>query len=766
MSDSVCGGTRVIGKGIPKPDAWLKATGTAWYAGDVRPPGPGLLCGKVLRSPHAHADIVSIDTAQAAALEGVYAVVTGQDATLARIGRFIRDRNVLARGRARHIGEPVAAVAAIDEATAIEALSLIRVEYSPLPAILTPKEALAPDAPIIHEDLAAYEDPTPSRRGGNQRNLLTVERGDVDGAFARADVVIEGRFETQPVHQGFLEPRVCVADVDKQGLVTLWSSNTGPFLLREMVSRGLGLPLSKVRVRPTAIGGEFGGKGAPTIEPICALLAIKAGRAVKIALSTQEELATNFVRHYGVINLRLAADRNGKLLGVEGEVIYNCGAYCDAVFGCAQSASSLQGTYNVPAVRTRGLSIYTNNIPAGHVRAPSVPQPLFALESLMDELGRRVGLDPFEIRRLNALREGDPAPGGRGVIGSGGLLQTIEKAADYVKRNVPERKPNQGLGVACGLFMAPSSDQHPSKCIVKLNEDGSATLLTGMPDNGAGQHVTLSQVVAEELGLDPAEVAVVGGDTELTPFDSGPGASRGTVRVGHSARFAAMDARRQLFALAASELEANSKDLELGNRRVFVRGTPDRAVSLAALARVALSSPRGAIVGTGESERERWLAEQSQRPPMVVDEACFCTHVAQVEVDPETGRITVLKYAAAQDVGRALNPINTFGQIQGAVVAGLGHSLSEEIVVQEGRVANPTLVDYHIPNSDTTPAVEPILVEQPTEKGPYGARGIGEPSITPVAAAVANAVYDAVGVRIRDLPITPEKVLRALKGTV
>ncbi|MBI2954790.1 MAG: xanthine dehydrogenase family protein molybdopterin-binding subunit [Chloroflexi bacterium] len=411
----------------------------------------------------------------------------------------------------------------------------------------------------------------------------------------------------------------------------------------------------------------------------------------------------------------------------------------------------------------RGRSVFTNSVPAGHVRGPGGPQTSFAIESLIDELARRLSLDPFEIRRLNLLQAGDLAPRGKGVMGVSGLGATIDEAARYVADNMSERKPNQGVGVACGAWdMAPSRGASASKCIVKLNEDGSAVLLTGLADNGGGQLVALSQIVAEVLGLEPDEVSVIGGDTDLTPYDTGPGGSRGTVRVGNSTRLAAEDARRQLVALAASRLEANPEDLEVGRRQVYVRGTPERAISLAALARAAMIAPKGAIIGTGSSERENMLAKEEEHAS-VVDEASFCTHAAQVEVDPETGRVKVLKYVAAQDVGQALNLLSAVGQVQGAAVAGLGYALTEELVVQEGRIMNPGYVDYHMPAADITPPIHAILVSCPSSFGPFGARGVGETSIVPVAAVIANAIYDAVGVRVRDLPMTPEKVVRALK---
>ncbi|MBI4316868.1 MAG: xanthine dehydrogenase family protein molybdopterin-binding subunit [Chloroflexi bacterium] len=763
MTQLAPGGARVVGQGIPKADARLKASGTARYAADIRPDGRAVLCGRILRSGVSHATIVSIDAGKAAALSGVFAVVTGKDVAPARIGRFLQDRTVLARDKVRCIGEPVAAVAAIDEATAAEALSLIDVEYWPLPSVLTPDLALAPGAPLIHEDLANYQDILPTRRYANVRNLVVTERGEVEAAFAKADVVVEGVFTTQPVHQGFIEPKACVAAVDENGRVTVWPSNKNPFLARTMIGRGLGLPLSKVRVIAPTVGADFGGKGAPTIEPICALLAIKAGRPVRIALGMQEELATNFTRHPAVIKLKVAADAAGRLLGVEGEMTLNCGAYCDGFCGQAFKSYDLQGPYNVPAVRLRGLSVMTNNAPAGHVRAPGGPQASFAIESLMDELARHLNQDPIEIRRINAIKSGDPALGPSGVMGANGLAETIEKVAEYVSRNMSGKRTYQGVGVACGAWHAsPAAEVAPYKCVLKLNEDGSAVLLTGTPDNGAGQHQVLAQVVAEILSLEPGEVTVFGGDTELTPLDAGPGASRGTVRVAHAARFAAEDARHQLLLLAAAKLEANPEDLELVYRQARVKGTPERAVSLAELARLALTSPEGQILGTGSRERAAWVAAEKEHA-LVADEAQFCTHAAQVEVDPETGQVTVLKYVVAQDVGFALNPLSAAGQVEGSVVHGLGYALTEELVVEGGQVVNPSLVDYHLPVACSAPAVEAILVEQPSPAGPFGARGVGEASIAPVPAAIANAIRDAVGVRIWDLPITPEKVRHAIR---
>lgn len=763
MSEAVGEHTRVIGKAVPRSDARLKATGIACYAADVRLPGREPLCGKILRSPHPHARIVSIDTSKAASLPGVHAVVTGKDATAERIGFMMRDRHVLTRDKVRFVGDPVAAVAAVDEATALEALALIHVEYDILPAVFTPEEALADGAPLIHEELSTYESQVPIQPQGNVHNRVAFERGDVDPAFAQADVVIEGTFKTQPVHHGYIEPKACIVQADELGKINVWAAHKGPFNLRSTISTGLGTPLSQVRVSTPVVGGDFGGKSAPSIEPICALLALKAGRSVKIELDGHEELATHYVRHSGTINLKLAATREGKLLAVEGELTFNCGGYCGGLGGNAGSCSNLQGAYNVPAVRLQGRAVFTNSLPTGAVRAPGAPQTVFAIESMMDRLARELNLDPFEIRRINAIGEGNPALGPRGKMGKNGLRETIDKAAEYVSQKMSDRKLHQGVGVACGLWGAGAMGPlNPSKSIVKLNEDGSATLLTGMAENGAGQHVVLSQVVAEVLGLEAEEVAVVAADTEITPFDSGPGGSMGTVRVSLASKFAAEDARSQLLALAAAKLEAKVEDLEIANRQVQVKGSPDQGISLAALAKAAMDSPAGAIVGTGPTEREHWLAE-ARAAGAVADNSSFCTHAAKVEVDTETGQVTVLEYVAAQDVGRALNPVTAAGQIHGAVVNGLGYALHEELLLNQGHTLNATFADYRLPAADTTPAVHAIMVEQPSARGPYGARGIGESSVTPVAAAIANAIYDAVGVRVQSLPITPEKLLGALR---
>ncbi|MBI2910591.1 MAG: xanthine dehydrogenase family protein molybdopterin-binding subunit [Chloroflexi bacterium] len=417
----------VIGRSLPKADAREKATGKAIYAADVQL--AGLLHGKILRSPHPHARIRRIDTSKAAHVRGVVAVATAGDATPNRFGQFLADRTVFATDRVRFAGDPVAAVAAVDEATAEEALGLIEVEYGELPAVFDTTAAMSPEAPILHPDLDDYKDVAPSRRYGNVRNDVRVKKGDAAAGFAACDVVLEGRFRAHPSHPGYLEPRACVASWDASGKVTIWSATKAPFRVRTNVADGLGLPLSKVRIVVPALGGDFGGKGGATIEPIAAVLARKAGRPVRLVMTREEEMAFQPTRHPCSIDLKVGATREGMLKAVQGQAIFDVGAYSMGGNGKANTCVNLLGPYRVANADLTGLAVYTNNVPAGQVRAPAGPQTFFAMESMMDELARRLGLDPWEIRRRNALQDGDRSPTGRHVLRNVAMRAAIDAAA-------------------------------------------------------------------------------------------------------------------------------------------------------------------------------------------------------------------------------------------------------------------------------------------------------------------------------------------------
>lgn len=752
-----------IGQAVPKPDAWLKAIGTATYAGDVRL--PGMLEARVLRSPHAHARIVAIDTTEAEALPGIFAVVTGNDASSTRIGRFIRDRHALAREKVVYVGEPVAAVAAVDEETAERALQLIDVEYEPLPAVFDAEEALSPGAPIIHPDLASYQDPARSEREGNLRNRVRHEVGDVEAALTEPGLVVyEATYRTPRQSQGFTEPHAAVAQVDGTGKATVWASIKAPFRARVSIADALGIAVSRVRLIAPAIGGDFGGKGAAFIEPIVALLARKAKRPVRLSLSRVEEFTSMTSRPTCVTTMKMAARPDGTLVALDATQLYGLGGVDDTGAGSANSATSLIGAYRIPNVRIVASSAYTNTSPAGHVRAPSGPQTAFALESHLDSLARKLGMDPFEFRLKNALRDGDVVPSGHGILHNSGLEEVIERGRAWIAREVGSKQPNRGVGVALGLWaLHPNPPAVDSAATVKLDVDGSVTVLSGVTDQGGGQWTLVAQVASEVLGVPVERVSVIAADTEVTPYESGTGGSNTTYRVGNVTRQAAEDARRKLLRVAAERLKVDEEELALADGEVFVRSDPAKRMTVAAAANAALSSAAGPIIGTSAEGREQEIREHGHEQAERVDAPSFACHVAQIAVDPETGQISVERYYTAQDVGKALNPLNCKGQIEGGVVFGLGYALTEEILSESGTNLNANLWEYLLPTAPLIPDLTVELVEIPSTFGPFGAKGAGETPCIPVAAAVANALEDAIGVRVTEAPLTPERVLAAIR---
>lgn len=751
-----------IGVPAPKRDAWLKATGTTTYAGDVRL--AGMLEAKILRSPYSHARIVSMDASAAEALTGVYAVVTGEDAAPNRIGRFIRDRYALARGKVIFVGEPVAAVAAVDEETAEHAIQLIEVEYGPLPPVFDPEEALKPDAPILHPDLAEYQDAARTERKGNLRNRVRHEVGEVDAAFEEKDLVVyEATYRVPRQNQAFTEPHAAVAQVDGIGKVTVWASIKAPFRARISIADTLGVPLNRVRLIAPAIGGDFGGKGAAFIEPIVALLARKARRPVRLTLSRVEELSAMTSRPSGVIRLKMGARQDGTLLALDGSLLYNVGAVDDTQGGTANSGLSLVGAYRIPNVRTVATSVYTNCSPAGHVRAPSGPQTAFALESHLDMLAHMLNMDPLEFRLKNALRNGDVVPSGHGILHNSGLEEVISRAQAWMARELGASKPGQGVGVALGLWaLHPNPPAVDSAATVKIDVDGSITVFSGVTDQGGGQWSMAAQVAAEVLGTPVERVSVIAADTEATPYEQGTGGSNTTYRVGNVIRQAALDARAKLLRVAADRLKVDEEELDVADGRVFVRSDPSKELSVAQAAEAALRTPEGAILGTSAEAREREIREHGVERAEIVDAPSFGVHVAQVNVDLESGVINVDRYYTAQDVGKAINTLNCKGQIEGGVIFGLGYALTEEILSENGTNLNANLWEYLLPTAPHVPDLTVELVEVPSTYGPFGAKGVGETPCIPVAAAVANAVYDAIGVRVNQAPLTPERVFKAI----
>lgn len=744
-----------VGKPILKPDAWTKATGMAVYAGDVRV--AGALEARVLRSPHPHARIVSIDTSAAEALSGVYAVVTGRD-----VARPTGDHHAIASDKVIFVGEAVAAVAALDEETAERAIGLIRVEYDPLPAVLDPEEAVRADAPLIHEHATGE-----SLEGaqGNIRSRLVHETGDVERALQEPGVVIhEATYHTPRQSPGYTEPHAAVAQVDSVGKVTISASTKAPFRARVAVANALGIPISQVRLVAPLIGGDFGGKGGGFVEPIVALLARKARRPVRLVLSRSEEFAAMISRPGYAIRIKMGARPDGTIVALEGEQICDLGAVDDFGPGRAARNAALAGAYRIPNLRVAATAVYTNTSPAGHVRAPSGPQNAFALESHLNSLAGKLGIDPLQLRLKNILHNGELVPAGVGVLRNSGLDECIARARSWLAQANTPKEPGRGIGLALGAWsLGPKVLTGETAATVRIDVDGSVIILTGIPDQGAGQWSVVAQVASEVLGVPMDRVNVVAADTEATPYETGVGGSNVTYRVGNSVRQAAEDARQKLLNLAAQRLEVDAEELVIKDGQICLRADSNRRISVAQVARSAGTSAMGTIIGTSAPVREREVQAHGREQMETVDSPSLSCHVAQIQVDPETGIVEVQRYFAAQDVGRAINPLAAKGQIEGGVVFGLGYALSEEIITQNGTNVNANLWEYLLPTAPHVPDLTIELVEVPSTFGPFGAKGIGENPAIPVAAAIANAVEDALGVRVTRAPLTPERILAALR---
>jgi len=732
---------RVIGQPTPRTEVAGKVTGAARYTADVLL--PGTLWAKALRSPHPHARIIRIDTSRAEKVPGVRAVLTGSDVRGILYGRRYRDIPVLAQDRVRFIGERVAAVAADDLKAAQEALDLIRVDYEELLAVFDPVAALQDSAPILHPDVNSYPGlPKPLEKPSNAYVRDVYERGDVQAGFAGSDLIVENTFTVSRVHQGFLEPHCCLVWIDDQGRVQVWSPNKVPHGLKQSLSAALGISKETIRINPVSIGGDFGGKGAPMDEPLCYFLALRAARPVKMVMEYQEELMAGAPRHAAVMRVKTGVKRDGTMVAHEMEVILDSGAYGgfrpSAVVGGAAHGG---GLYRVPHSRITVTRVYTNNLPGGQMRAPGEPQAFFAAESQVDCVARRLGMDPLEFRLKNLIEEGDLTLTGARYQGIK-AKETLEAAARAARYKAP-KAPNVGRGIAMG-YRPPGGGA--TSLAVQLNPDGSVILHTSVFEQGTGTYTTFRQILAEELSLSPEEIQVKILDTDLgVPFDTGIGGSRGT-RVGSGAAFqAARQAKEELLGIAEKLLGWPRSEMALVGKEIVRRKTRERQRWDELLSRVGRSVIRQAVI------------RDDEHSPVTA----FTAQVAEVSVDPETGQVKLRRFTTAHDAGIIMNPIGHQGQIDGGVVQGIGYGLMEQVVVEEGRVATLNFGDYKIPTAKDIPELRTVIVKADSGVGPYKTKGIGENPISPVAAAIANAVEDAVGVRIRDLPVTAEKVYKA-----
>jgi CO/xanthine dehydrogenase Mo-binding subunit len=730
-------GYAVVGHSMPRVDALEKVTGQARYAIDLSM--LDMLCGRVLRSPHPHARILNIDVSRAKGLAGVKAVITGQDVPPIRYGRRLKDQTTLALDKVCFIGDRVAAVAAISPDIAEEALSLIKVDYEILPALLDPLEAMQSDALLIHEALETYDGFPGHGAGGNICFYNDIRKGDVDQGFREADIVFEDTFTTHVVHQGYMEPHAVVAHFDDSDKAIVWVSTQGVFAFQSALAELLDMPPDRIRVISPHVGGAFGGKGFLVDEPVCVWLARQAGQPVRMAMSREEDFLSTYPRHATIIYLKTGVTRQGLLVAKQARVIFDTGASACFKPGIIPFGyAKVGGPYRIPHVRIEAFCVYTNKIPCGHVRAPGDPQVAFASESQMDIIADRLGMDPLEFRLRNAVEEGDVSPTGE-VWRDVACRETLLAVAQQAGWDKRKRERNRGWGLACSQR---NTGKGRAEAQLVMDETGAVQLFTGAVDLGTGSSTILAQIAAEEVGLTAGDLTVISADTGRTPYDQGSGASRITYITGMAVKRAAADLRRQLLEQAADRLGVDASHLEIRDGQIRVKGSPEETIPLAEMS--------GPLVGRGSFS--------SSTPSSTI-----AAQITEVEVDPDTGSVEVRRIVAAQDVGFAINPSAVEGQIEGGVAQGVGYALWEAEVFEEGKMINPTFSDYGMPTAMDLPAIETVVMETCPGDGPFGAKAVAEPPTVPTAPAIANAVYDAVGVRIKDLPLTPEKVYRALK---
>ena len=748
---------QVVGRSESRSDGDDKVTGKAIYTVDVKL--PGMIHGKILRSPYAHARLTRIDASQAENLPGVFAVITRADqARLRMFGAAYKDQTIVAVDKVRYAGDPVAAVAAVDEATADEALALIDVDYDELPAVTGLEEALAAGAPLVHEanvtggELMGQHYEAPKEFSGtNLCYRFSYRKGNVEEGFKKADQVFENVFTFPRVQHFSMEPHATVAQFEGNRL-TLWAATQEPFTLREHLADIFQLPLNKIRVIVPYVGGGYGGKLAVKTEPLAAALAWKAKRPVRLAHTIEESFKT-VSRHPARVTIKTGVMNNGKLVARQCLIHMETGAYADAGPRVTQKAGyRCFGPYRFPHMQTDAYTVYTNTVPAGAYRGFGTLQVTWAYESQMDIIAEKLGIDPLEFRLKNLLRKGEVyTPGDTPVDCDlrAGLLRTAKEIGWNEKK-----KPNRGKGLA--VCMKDGGGTYKvSSAAVKLNADGSVVLLTGTVEVGQGARTALSQVVAEELGVPFDRIAVAQLDTDVTPYDVNTNASSSTVVMGLSVQRATQDLKRQLLRHAARILKTPASRLAIRAGKVHAG---KESLSLEQLMHKIFLSKAGELIGRGAYQDVKNNKAALGSPTTFWE---ISWGGAEVEVDRDSGEIKFIKYVSLADVGQAINPVLCEGQDEGGVMNAIGHTLLEEMVYKDGQLLNPNLVDYRVPTFATLPVeFESVLVENHNGPGPFGSKGTGEGGLLPVAAAVGNALYQATGLRLYDLPLTPEKVWR------
>ena len=758
----------VVGKSVTRIDAEEKVTGETVYGYDLVL--PGMLYGKALFSTRPHAVIKRINTEKAKNYPGVHAVITGADAPWIH-GETIKDTPFLAQGKVRYVGEPIAAVAAVDEDTAQAAVALIEVEYEDLPAYFSPEEASKPGALAIHEDYPKYHkadfivtSPLP-----NVCEHFKLRTGDVEQGFRKSDLVISQRYRVPAIQHAAMEPHSAHAMVDDSGKLTVWVPNDAPFRVRTETAEALGLPPEKIRYINPYQGGGFGSKGGLKVERIAIALAYHTkGRPVRVKFNRQETFVSTSTRHGAIVRIKSGVKSDGTLVAREITIYWDAGAYSEkSATVCIRGSLPSPGPYRIPHVKVDGYAVYTNKPVAGAFRGYGIPQAAWACEQHMDDLAKRLHMDPLEFRLKNIFVDGDITYWGE-ELHNVGLKETLLRATEAIGWGKTEKLDPKGFKIGKGFacISKPTRTPTTSNASVLVDGQGKVTILAGTVEIGQGCSTMLSQVAAEELGVPIENTRMHPLDTDVIPFDSSTTSSRSTFHMGNAVRHAAIHAREQLAQMASGILQAPEEHLRFSNGKVFLKKDPHHAITLGEVIRTHLG-PDGVVRGNGSYTYElgKDVDPQTGHSDHASAFYMYATQAAEVAVDEETGRVRLLRVVAAHDVGKAINPLNCVAQVEGGLAMGIGAALHEELVVDnQGRVRNSSFLDYHLVTSLDVPEMKTIIVECPAPDGPYGAKGLGEPGLAPTPAAIGNAVANALGIRIYDLPLTPERVYWAIQA--
>ncbi len=760
--------TSPVGKSVPRIDARAKVTGEARFVFDMKL--PGMLAGKMLRSPHAHAKIIKIDTSRAEQLPGVKAVITAADTPKIKFGSneyffpYTVDQLPLEDEKVRYIGDEIAAVAAVDEAIAEKALSLIDVEYEVLPAVFDAEQAMKPGAPRIHNAM------------NNIGVMLPAQFGDAERALKESDYVREDTFVLPSAAHAALEPHVCVGQYEvTTRRITLWASTQAPFKIREAMAKTLKMEAADIRVIKLNVGGGFGGKLEmfPMDLAACLLSKKALGAPVKIECTRQEVFGATRRKHPMIYKLKSGVKKDGTITAITGEVIADGGAYCS--YGPTVIAAAIMRmfmVYKIQNIRMLGFRVYTNNEISGAIRGFGGVQSGFAVESHMDMLARGIGMDPVAFRLKNAT---DPnmTTVSKIILSSNGLKECITKAAEASGWKTKYGRPKSSGDVARGIGIAIAADVMGSKMykahesagtIIKVEEDGSVYVFTGAADTGQGSDTVMAQIAAHELGVAYERIRIKAADTEITPFDTGSFASRVTFISGNATKNAATDVKKQILSVVAQELKVDAASLDIKDEAVVYKADGSSVMSFDKAIQLCYSFSYGQLlIGRGSYNPKTTPIDFRTGEGNISASYGFEAQIAEVEVHRRTGAVRVIKMWDVHDIGYPINPTSVHGQIEGSILMGIGYTLYENLKFREGRTVNPAFSKYRIPRSVDKVDIESIFVQTNDPQGPFGAKGMGEASLLPTAAAIANAIHDAVGVQIKELPITPEKILAALR---